>query len=609
MKNKYKVSLILLAILLCSTMMFGYSYSLWNATHTSNLSNNLSIGCFSIDFSESGSNINLTNAYPISDTKGLTKTPYTFTIKNTCTIAASASIAINPLKTTTLDLSNIKASIKEANDTSNTTKILNQFTAGTIASDDTTSASSYVLTTVYLKANASKTYSIWMWLDENAGNDSQDKILSANINVTEAATDTLAYNDGTGAATPELYQGMIPVKFEASGNVIVADTTKEWYNYGQREWANSVLVNCSNSTIKNKYFDSNMNLLDSAIGTTISQSDILQMYTWIPRYKYKLWNTNNESSNPQMIDIVFESKNATKSKGSTNGTYLTHPAFTFGSTELNGIWLGKFETSGTTTGITIKPNLQSLTNQTLGAMFNASRNIENTYASTYGINASIVDTHMMKNMEWGAVAYLSSSIYGRYTDASTCISSGCEIWINNVNTYSAGSYGPSITGCAGASVSASIANSMSACASGYTWSGLGVNASTTGNMYGIYDMAGGNEEYVMGNMNNSSGSYYAASSGLTQPDSKYYDTYAYDTSGTSYSRGILGDATRETLVTFTTGTGAWNSDYHIMLINNYPWFKRGIQYNLGPASGIFGYSYDNGSASTIASFRSVITAQ
>ena len=140
MKNKYKVSLILLAILLCSTMMFGYSYSLWNATHTSNLSNNLSIGCFSIDFTESGSNINLTNAYPISDAKGLTKTPYTFTIKNTCTVAANATIAINPLKTTTLDLSNIKASIKEANDTSNTTKILNQFTAGTIASDDTTSA-------------------------------------------------------------------------------------------------------------------------------------------------------------------------------------------------------------------------------------------------------------------------------------------------------------------------------------------------------------------------------------------------------------------------------------------------------------------------------------
>ena len=609
MKNKYKVSLLLLAILLCSTMMFGYSYSLWSATHTSTLTNTLSVGCFTIDFSESGSNINLTNTYPISDDKGLTKTPYSFTIKNTCTVAANASIAINPLKTSTLDLRYVKASYKESNDTSNTTKILNQFTQGTIASDDTISASSYILTTAYLKANASKTYSIWMWLDENAGNDTQGKILNASINVSEQATDTLTYNDKTGAATPELYQGMIPVTYDATGNAIVADTTKEWFNYGTREWANAVLVNCGNSTIKDKYFNSDMTLKDSIVGTTISNSDIQEMYTWIPRYKYKLWNVNNESSNPQVIDVVFENKNTAKSTGSTNGTYLTHPAFTFGTTELNGIWVGKFETSGTSTNLTIKPNLQSLTNLTVGAMFNAVRNTDLAYSSTYGINSSEIDTHMMKNMEWGAVAYLSSSIYGRYTDSTTCISSGCEIWINNVNTYAAGSYGPSITGCSGSSVSANIANSMSACASGYTWSGLGVNASTTGNMYGIYDMSGGNEEYVMGNMNNSSGSYYAANSSLTQPDVKYYDTYTYDTSGTSYSRGKLGDATRETIVTFTTGTGAWYSDYHIMLSNAYPWLKRGVQYNLGVATGIYGFSYDNGSASTISSFRSVLTAQ
>ena len=609
MNNKYKISLILLAVLLCSTLLFGYSYSLWSSTHTSATSNTLNVGCFSIDFTESGSNINLTNAYPISDTKGLTKTPYTFTIKNTCTIAANASIAINPLKTSTLDSSYVKASYKEANDTSNTTKILNQFTQGTIASDDTTSASSYILTTAYLKPNATKTYSVWMWLDENAGNDTQDKILSANVNITEAATDTLAYHDGTGASIPELYQGLIPVTYDGSGNTIVADTTKEWYDYATHDWANSVLVNCGDSLIKDKYFNNDMTLKDSIIGSTILQSEIKEMYVWIPRYKYLLWNTNNESSNPQSISIVFENKNTTKSQGTTNGTWLTHPAFTFGTTELNGIWVGKFETSGTTTNITIKPNQQSLTNLTVGAMFNASRNIENTYASSYGIDSTVIDTHMMKNIDWGAVAYLSSSIYGRYTDASTCISSGCEIWINNVDTYASGSYGPSITGCSGSSVSASIANSMSACASGYTWSGLGVNASTTGNMYGIYDMSGGNEEYVMGNMNNSSGTYYSANSGLTQPDVKYYDSYAYDTSGTSYSRGKLGDATRETIVTFTTGTGAWYSDYHIMLSNTYPWFKRGIQYNLGVATGIFGYSYDNGSASTISSFRSVLTAQ
>lgn len=31
----------------------------------------------------------------------------------------------------------------------------------------------------------------------------------------------------------------------------------------------------------------------------------------------------------------------------------------------------------------------------------------------------------------GAVAYLTNSRYGRYIDESTCITSGCEVWINN----------------------------------------------------------------------------------------------------------------------------------------------------------------------------------
>ena len=32
----------------------------------------------------------------------------------------------------------------------------------------------------------------------------------------------------------------------------------------------------------------------------------------------------------------------------------------------------------------------------------------------YGFKESEVDTHAMKNLEWGAVAYLSQSKYGKY---------------------------------------------------------------------------------------------------------------------------------------------------------------------------------------------------
>ena len=46
-----------------------------------------------------------------------------------------------------------------------------------------------------------------------------------------------------------------------------------------------------------------------------------------------------------MINVEFETKDIPKSNGTSNGEWLTHPAFTFGNTELNGFWVGKFEPS------------------------------------------------------------------------------------------------------------------------------------------------------------------------------------------------------------------------------------------------------------------------
>ena len=135
------------------------------------------------------------------------------------------------------------------------------------------------------------------------------------------------------------------------------------------------------------------------IGQVIPQSEILQMYVWIPRYKYLLWNANNGSSNEKSISLTFEKNTDTKSTGSTNDTWLTNPAFTFGDSELNGFWVGKFEASGTSDNLTIKPNQQSLTNLTVGQMFASTRNEQLTYSSNYGISPTSIDTHMMKNMD------------------------------------------------------------------------------------------------------------------------------------------------------------------------------------------------------------------
>lgn len=82
----------------------------------------------------------------------------------------------------------------------------------------------------------------------------------------------------------------------------------------------------------------------------------------------------------------------------------------------------------------------------------------------------------MKNSEWGAVAYLAESKYGR---------NGTEININNNSNY--------LTGNAGNDISESSSSTTNA----YNTQ-QGMLASTTGNIYGIYDLSGGAWEYMAG---------------------------------------------------------------------------------------------------------------
>ena len=360
--------------------------------------------------------------------------------------------------------------------------------------------------------------------------------------------------DNSGASAPELYDGLIPVIY-VDGNTAIADTNKSWYNYGNHQWANAILIDQSNASIKNKYINADGTFKS---GTIIDENDVLQMYVWVPRYKYKLFNVSGSNSSPQMIEIQFESKSTSKSKGTSNGKWLTHPAFTFGTTELNGIWVGKFESSNSTSDVKIIPNVSSLRNQTIGSMFNASRAIETT--AKYGLSSSEVDTHMMKNMEWGAVAYLTNSKYGRYESTGSCISSGCEVW-SNPNSKAT-------TGCAGSSVSATYTPSCNQWNTTY-----GVNASTTGNIYGIYDMSGGRDD-------------------------------------SDYSRGHLGDATKEVL-SDSSGGYAWNNDSAYFVDSSDPWFYRGGDSSAicDGCTGVFVFGSWDGSANSDFSWRVVLSSE
>ena len=195
----------------------------------------------------------------------------------------------------------------------------------------------------------------------------------------------------------------------------------------------------------------------------------------------------------------------------------------------------------------------------------------------------------MKNTEWGAVAYLSKSQYGKNTD---------EIWINNANDFT--------TGCAGNAVSEGA--STTGCINAYNTTN-GVKASTTGNIYGIYDISGGAWEYVAAYVNNANGTLGQGSS-ITGAGNQYKDVYTVggtDDQANNYALTVnkKGDAVWETSNNIN-GSYAWFGDYTYMPNTSIPWFLRGGRFNNGSSAGAFDFYGNWGGTNSYHSFRPVL---
>ena len=197
---------------------------------------------------------------------------------------------------------------------------------------------------------------------------------------------------------------------------------------------------------------------------------------------------------------------------------------------------------------------------------------------------------MMKNDEWGAVAYLSKSKYGKQNE---------EVWINNSGSYITGSAGNSAN--AGTDVGTTT---------DYT-STQGVKASTTGTVYGVYDMSGGAWEYVAGYVNNSYTTSYGKS--LVNGDAKTKNVYSKgssDNATDNYNANSskYGDAVYETSANGKSSNGSWYGDYSNFPSTDWPFFRRGGHYSDGTDAGVFYFNCFNGSSYGSVSFRPVLVA-
>ncbi len=459
--------------------------------------------------------------------------------------------------------------------------------------------------------NYEKTYRYRMWIDESANKIDNNgawiygnKTFTVKVNV-YASNEPLpspkdVYKDGSGANIPELADGMIPVVYDKEAQKWKkASVYEEWYDYTSQEWANAVTVVEDQRDTVNK----------AKVGTVIEEENINTMWVWIPRYEYdsvSIITAGTNKETPGAIDIKF--LNGTS--GSDGESYKLHPAFTFGEEELEGFWYAKFETSPETPCSSsscnidtikpqIKPNVASWRNIQVATAFTVSQKMANEYKAEYGFSG-VEDTHLSKNSEWGAVAYLSQSAYGKKGH------DGTEVYINNCSSYTTGIAGDT-----------SDASKDDVCANTYEKE-AGQEASTTGNITGIYDMSGGAWEYMMGVLVDEEGkprsgkdaSYNSGfngklsdnsdySEGISSPNEKYYDLYTTDDASTTCKDEVCyGQALSE--------TSGWYNDQNFFIYSSSPWLIRGRYFEGDTGAGIFAYNHESGVNLDGLSFRLVL---
>ena len=455
---------------------------------------------------------------------------------------------------------------------------------------------------------------------------------------------------------PQLSTGMIPVKYNVESQkwVICSKDDLDWYNYSSQDkkWANVMLCDGKYNTA-------------TQVGTEVDEKDLGSMFVWIPRFAYKITEGYHTAQNGK-ISIVFlegtsdkyhyvlkddfsdryitKEETATRSRSDVlNETskmytdYIVHPCFTNGygngynngewKSEIAGIWVSKFQAGIYTTEKDTKKIISNATsaNGLYYPIFKGNKFSYNyvTASQCYDLSLAIssannpygltteANSHLIKNSEWGAVAYLSMSEYG-YSGGIASVSTkkvdnkfsynGSKTDIRNKGVYG-------VTGYTETSYKWNNVNNLFD-------KGIGTQSSTTGNIYGVYDMGGITGEYTSsyvkgGILTNGTSFATNISSHLATAyptnNNKVYDfNNNYDAYNKIYGDAVYEVSYRQSIGTAITGWFGNILEYDDNLAESF--FARG-----GVSSkNIFGLctiSDENGSGLPNLSFRSVLVVE
>ena len=362
--------------------------------------------------------------------------------------------------------------------------------------------------------------------------------------------DNGGWNSTKKVNSPQLMEGMTGVYWDETGKEVevTSENAKNWYNYDKQKWANAKTKDGSYWVWIPRYAYQ----IESGCYTNTAGKISVKF----------LQGTSNKDSDGKEISTKYPAVT-----GGKMADYVVHPSFTNGKAnnymngewdkELTGYWVAKYAAGyqECTQTIAEDGSITEPTTNTSNIKYSDKKYTYNQYTSNaisqnltelpqmsypvfkpltyayncittgdiytliqeiakakefYGLNSKQTDSHQMKNSEWGAVAYLTQSKYGR---------DGAEVTINrkNMNNDSKRIY--AVTGYAN-----STANDNS--------------ASTTNNKTGIFDLSGCVWGYTAGYVSNgnaninSYGKSYASTEtnpeGYKTLSTKYATVYPYD---------------------------------------------------------------------------------
>ncbi len=451
------------------------------------------------------------------------------------------------------------------------------------------------------------------------------------------------WNSTLGICTPKLGNNMVGVywsdgskndngTYKASLTSTAMEITSDQEGFSWNDWYSYVAGDNSTDSKTSKWANAK---------STVDGS----YFVWIPRYEYKILS-GEHTSTAGKIDVQFINNNITTA---TKEGYKVHPAFSTNlalggwDKEISGIWVAKYEMSmeqttdngatwnnvklksgntqlSDTTRVVSKPNNYSWNYINISNCFDNSLN----YSSKQNTGAN---SHLMKNSEWGAIAYLTHSQYGR---------NGHEIGINTYGPETKEgetTYYNEVTGYGSSGTGRTTEETI---ADDNRYDGkYGMNASTTGNLYGVYDISGGCWEYTSvlyskytnGNGNslyaktaNGKYSLSVTDSQIPSNSSKYATIYPIDTTveGNDGSihfhyakwKDIYGDAIYET----SNGNGnnkSWFNDYadEDTAYLTEAFCLRGGYFWLVAGAGAFAFRDNSGGANDAYSYRLVLICE